>query len=75
MSRLTRDGTAGPVSRDQILRRERRQGNFHLPLQLTTSRIGNLAQLVLSLAIFLTLHIHPILSIALFISVLFINTW
>ena len=29
MSKLTRDGTAEPVSRDQILRRERGQGNFH----------------------------------------------
>ena len=27
MSRLTRDGTAEPVSRDQILRHERGQGN------------------------------------------------
>ena len=31
MSRLTRDGTAVPVSRDQILRRERGQGNIHFP--------------------------------------------
>ena len=31
MSRLTRDGTAEPVSRDQILRRERGQGNVHFP--------------------------------------------
>ena len=31
MSRLTRDGTAEPVSRDQILRRERGQGNIHFP--------------------------------------------
>ena len=31
MSRLTRDGTAGPVSRDQILRHERGQGNIHFP--------------------------------------------
>ena len=31
MSRLTRDGTAHLVSRDQILRRERRQGNIHFP--------------------------------------------
>ena len=31
MSRLTRDGTAEPVSRDQILRRERGQGEFHFP--------------------------------------------
>ena len=30
MSRLTRDGTADPVSRDQILRRERGQGKNHL---------------------------------------------
>ena len=31
MSRLTRDGTAEPVSRDEILRRERGQGNSHFP--------------------------------------------
>ena len=31
MSRLTRDGTAEPVSRHQILRRERGQGNIHFP--------------------------------------------
>ena len=29
MGRLTRDGAADPVSRDQILRREREQGNIH----------------------------------------------
>ena len=29
MSRLTRDRTAEPVSRDQILGREREQGNIH----------------------------------------------
>ena len=29
MSRLTRDGTAEPVSRDQILRREGGQGNIN----------------------------------------------
>ena len=29
MSRLTRDGTAEPVSRDRILRRERGQGNIN----------------------------------------------
>ena len=28
---LTRDGTAHPVSRDQILRRERGQGNINFP--------------------------------------------
>ena len=30
-SRRTRDGTAEPVSRDQILRHERGQGNIHFP--------------------------------------------
>ena len=29
ISRLTPDGTAEPVSRDQILRHERGQGNIH----------------------------------------------
>ena len=31
MSRLTRDGTAEPVSRDQILRHARGQGNVYFP--------------------------------------------
>ena len=31
MSRLTQDGTAEPVSRDQILRHERGHGNIHFP--------------------------------------------
>ena len=31
MSRLAWDGTAEPVSRDQILRREQGQGNVHFP--------------------------------------------
>ena len=31
MSRLTRDGTAEPVTRDQILRYVRGQGNIHFP--------------------------------------------
>ena len=31
MSRLTRDGTAEPVSQDQIIRHARGQGNFHFP--------------------------------------------
>ena len=31
MSRLRRDGTAEPVSRDQILKHERGQGNINFP--------------------------------------------
>ena len=46
MSRLTRDGTAEPVSRDQILRRERGQGRKHFSVQLATSWIGKLTRLI-----------------------------
>ena len=57
MSRLTRDGTAEPVSRDQILRRERGQGNiFVFSVQLTTCRIGNLTRLIHTLAICVAIH-------------------
>ena len=34
MSRLTRDRTAEPVSRDQILRHERGQGNIYFPCSI-----------------------------------------
>ena len=34
MSRLTRDGTAEPVSHDQILGRGRGQGNIHFPFSV-----------------------------------------
>ena len=46
MSRLTRDGTAEPVSRDQIIRRERGQGIFLFAVQLTTSRVDSLTRLI-----------------------------
>ena len=61
MSRLTRDGTAEPVSRDQILRHARGQGNIIFPVQLTTSRIGNLTRLIHTLLYVMTIHtyIHP----------------
>ena len=54
MNRLARDGTAKPVSRDRILRRERGQGKNYFPIfpvQLTTGRIGNLTRFILTLAI------------------------
>ena len=41
MSELTRDGTAEPVSRDHMLRRERGQEKNKIPIQLTTSKINN----------------------------------
>ena len=49
MSRLTRDGTAELVSRDQILRHERGQGNIHT---------GNLTRLIHTLAICVTIHTY-----------------
>ena len=55
MSRLTRDGTAEPVSRDQILRYARGQGNIIFPVQLTTSRIGNLTRLIHTLLYVMTI--------------------
>ena len=53
MSRLTRDATAEPVSRDQILRAngDMEKSILIFPVQLTTSRIGNITRLILTLAI------------------------
>ena len=58
MSRLTRDGTAEPVSRDQILRHARGQGNIIFPVQLTVSRIGNLTRSIHALLYVMTIHTY-----------------
>ena len=58
MSRLTRDGTAEPVSREQTLRHAWGQGNIHFPVQLTTSRIGNLTRLIHTLLYVMTIHTY-----------------
>ena len=59
MSRLTRDGTAELVSRGQILRHERGQGNIHFScFQLTTCRTGNLPRFIHTLAIRVTIHTY-----------------
>ena len=58
MKRLTRDGTAEPVSRDQILRHARGQGNIIFPVQLTTSRIGNLTRSIHTLLYVMTIHTY-----------------
>ena len=39
MSRLTRDGTAETVSRDQITRRERGQGKVNFPCSVDLTRL------------------------------------
>ena len=51
MNRLARDGTAEPLSQDPVLRCERGQENIHFPClaDRTTSRIGNLTQLIYTL--------------------------
>ena len=55
VSVLTRDGTAEPVSRDQILRRERGQRNINFPCSADhTSRIGNLTRLIYTLQYVMT---------------------
>ena len=48
ISRLTRDGTAEPVSRDQFSGANAGGEIFIFPIQLTTSRIGNLTRLILT---------------------------
>ena len=58
MSRLTRDGAAEPVSRDQILRHARGQRNIIFLVQLTPSRIGNLTQLIHTLLYVMTIHTY-----------------
>ena len=58
MSRLARDGTAEPVSRDQSLRHAREQEDIIFPVQLTTSRIGNLTRLIHTLLYVLTIHTY-----------------
>ena len=58
MSRLTRDGTAEPVSRDKILRYVRGQGYIIFPVQLTASRFGNLARLIHTLLYVMIIHTY-----------------
>ena len=55
VSRLTRDGMAEPVSRDQILRHARGQA---FPVQLTTRRIGSLTRLIHTLIYVMTIHTY-----------------
>ena len=60
MRRRTRDGTAEPVSRDQILRGAYGdRGILFFPVQLTTrSRIGNLTRLIHTLLYVIIIHTY-----------------
>ena len=71
MGRLTRDGTAEPVSRDQILRHERGQGKIYFPVQLTTRRTGKITRLIHNLVtICVTTHAY-MLGLAIYATVVF----
>ena len=52
------DGTAEPVSRDQFSGANGDKKIFIFRVQLTTSRIGNLIRLILTLAICATIHTY-----------------
>ena len=54
-----RDGAADPVSLDQILRHARGQEKIIFPVQLITSRIGNLTRLIYTLLYVMTTHTLP----------------
>ena len=59
MSRLTPDGIAEPVSRDQILRRERGQGNFYFPCSADHEQDWQpYTRLIHTLAICVTIHTY-----------------
>ena len=57
MNRLSRDGTAEPVSRNHIFSGANGDREiFIFTVQLTTSRIGNLTRLIHNLLYVLTIH-------------------
>ena len=66
MSRLTRDGTAELVSRDQILRRERGQENINFPCSADDEQDWQPYPVIHTLAICMTIHestdTYPILD-------------
>ena len=62
MSRLAQDGIAEPVSRDQIFRHERGQGNVHFPCSAPhESRIGNLTRLIHTLLYVMIIYKYYVL--------------
>ena len=56
MSRLTREGTAEPSRETKLSGANADREIFIFPVQLTTSRIGNLTRLIHTLAICVTIH-------------------
>ena len=58
ISRLTRDGTAEPVSRDQILRHARGQGNIYFPCSADHEQDWHLTRLIHTLLYVMTIHTY-----------------
>ena len=58
MSRLTRDGTAEPVSQTKFSGTHGDRGIFIFPVQLTMSRIGNLTLLTHTLLYVMAIHTY-----------------
>ena len=56
IGRVARGGTAEPVSRGHILRRERDRKIFIFPVQLATSRIGNITRFIHTLLDVMNIH-------------------
>ena len=71
MSRLTRDGTAETVSRDQIIRHERGQGNIHCPCSADHEQDWQPYPVdpYSCYAICVTIHLHYIMYIMYYISI------
>ena len=58
MSKLTRDGTAEPVSQDQILRRERGQRIVHFPCSADHEQDWQPCPVVMAIHTNIVLHTH-----------------
>ena len=58
MSRLTRDGTAEPVSREKILRHTRGQENIHFPCSADHEQDWQLTRLIHTLLCVMTIHTY-----------------
>ena len=58
MSRLTRDGTVDPSRETKFSGTHGERGNIIFPVQLTTSRIGNLTRLIHTLLYVMTIHTY-----------------
>ena len=66
MSRLTRDGTAEPVSRDQILRHAWGQGDIHFPCSADHEQDWQPYRLIHTLLYVMTVHTYILYCIIMY---------